>query len=206
MQCDDLGPRMLDYLAGALSDDELSAIRAHLTQCETCRDEVDATAELWGELGAVTAPRPDSARMRARFDAALQGYIDGQSAPAARAGRLPLAWREQPWVQLAGAAAVLVVGVALGRFVTQPPPSNPEIARAAAGAARHAADGDAVAAPAAVRERAPEGRHLEQPDRAAGQRGGERPDRDAPPRFERQRAAGERRRLAALRRARGGAA
>jgi len=128
MQCDDLGPRMLDYLAGTLSDDELSAIRTHLTQCETCRDEVDATAELWGELGAVSAPRPDSARMRARLDAALQGYIDGQSAPAAQAGRRSQMWREQPWVQLAGAAAVLVVGVALGRFVTQPLPSNPEIA------------------------------------------------------------------------------
>ena len=128
MHCDDLGPRMLEYLAGTLPDDELAAIRAHLTQCATCRDEMDATAELWGELGAVPAPRPESARMRARFDAALQGYIDGQSEPAARAVmRQPSVWL-QPWVQFAGAAAVLVMGVALGRFVIQPQSSNPEIA------------------------------------------------------------------------------
>jgi len=127
MQCDDLGPRMLDYLAGTLPDDELTAIRAHLSQCEACRRELDATAELWGELGAVTAPRPESARMRARFDAALQGYIDGQQAPVARAATRATAWRLQPWMQLSGAAAVLVLGVALGRFAAQPPVTSPEI-------------------------------------------------------------------------------
>jgi hypothetical protein len=128
MQCDDLGPRMLDYLAGTLADDELTEIRVHLTQCATCREEVDAASELWGDLGTVRAPRPDSARMRARFDAALQGYIDGQNEPVGRAVARAPHWSLQPWVQLAGAAAVLVIGVALGRFVAQPPAPNPEIA------------------------------------------------------------------------------
>ena len=73
MQCDDLAPRVLDYLAGTLPDDELAAIRTHLAQCPACREEMDTTAELWGELGTVAAPRPDTARMRARLDAALQG-------------------------------------------------------------------------------------------------------------------------------------
>jgi anti-sigma factor RsiW len=127
MTCDDLGPRLLDYLAGSLPDDEMAALRAHVTQCAACREELDHTAELWGELSAVAAPRPDSARMRARFDAALQGYIDGQSEPVARAAlRPPSVWL-QPWIQFAGAAAVLVLGVALGRFVIQPQSSNPEI-------------------------------------------------------------------------------
>ena len=71
MQCDDLGPEMLEYLAGTLPDDRLAEIRAHLAQCQACRDDVDATAELWNELGAAPAPRPESSRMRARFDAAL---------------------------------------------------------------------------------------------------------------------------------------
>ena len=79
MKCTDLGPQMLEYLAGTLPDDRLAEIRAHLAECAACRDEVDATAELWNELGAAPAPRPESARMRARFDAALQGYIDGQA-------------------------------------------------------------------------------------------------------------------------------
>jgi len=131
MQCDDLGPEMLEYLAGTLPDDRLAEIRAHLAQCQACRDEVDATAELWHELGAASAPRPESARMRARFDAALQGYIDGQAESrvvSLAAVRRPAAqW--QPWLQLCGAAALLIIGVGLGRFVTVPPAqSNPEIA------------------------------------------------------------------------------
>ena len=132
MQCDDLGPEMLEYLAGTLPDDRLAEIRAHLAQCQACRDELDATAELWNELGATPAPRPESARMRARFDAALQGYIDGQAesrvVSLAAARRPAVQW--QPWLRLSGAAALLVIGVGLGRFVTVVPGagSNPEIA------------------------------------------------------------------------------
>ncbi|HEV8395955.1 MAG TPA: zf-HC2 domain-containing protein [Vicinamibacterales bacterium] len=123
MQCSDLGPEMLEYLAGTLPDDRLAEIRAHLAQCQACRDEVDATAELWNELGAAPAPRPESARMRARFDAALQGYIDGQaeSRVVSLAAPRHLAIRWQPWVQLSGAAALLVIGIGLGRIVPASP-------------------------------------------------------------------------------------
>lgn len=131
MQCTDLGPEMLEYLAGTLPDDRLAEIRAHLAQCQACRDDVDATAELWNELGAAPAPRPESARMRARFDAALQGYIDGQAESrvvSMAATRRP-AIRWQPWVQLSGAAALLVIGVGLGRFMLpSAPQANPDIA------------------------------------------------------------------------------
>jgi hypothetical protein len=131
MHCTDLAPQMLEYLAGTLPDDRLAEIRAHLVECAACRDEVDATAELWNELGSAPAPRPESARMRARFDAALQGYIDGQTesrvVTAAAARRS--AWQWQPWVQFAGAAAVLLIGIGFGRFLpaSQPQP-NPDLA------------------------------------------------------------------------------
>lgn len=130
MQCSDLGPDMLEYLAGTLPDDRLAEIRTHLAQCQSCRDEVDATSELWNELGATPAPRPESSRMRARFDAALQGYIDGQAesrvVSMAASRRPTLRW--QPWLQLSGAAALLVIGVGLGRFAQSAPQTNPDIA------------------------------------------------------------------------------
>ena len=130
MQCTDLAPQMLEYLAGTLPDDRLAEIRAHLAECAACRDEVDATAELWNELGAAPAPRPESARMRARFDAALQGYIDGQaeSRVLTAAGVRRPSWAWQPWVQFAGAAALLVLGIGLGRLVTVPQSANADIA------------------------------------------------------------------------------
>jgi hypothetical protein len=128
MQCTDLGPEMLEYLAGTLPDDRLAEIRVHLAQCQACRDEVDATAEMWGELGAVPAPRPESARMRARFDAALQGYIDGQAESRvvnlAVVRRPAVQW--QPWIQLAGAAALVVIGVGIGRAVPAAPAAPPD--------------------------------------------------------------------------------
>lgn len=127
MQCTDLGPQMLEYLAGTLPDDRLAEIRAHLAECAACRDDVDASAELWNELGAAPAPRAESARMRARFDAALQGYIDGQTESRVLTALKPSrpSWQSQPWVQFAGAAALLVLGVALGRFVTSTPSPQP---------------------------------------------------------------------------------
>jgi hypothetical protein len=136
MTCDDLGPQMLDYLAGTLPDDVLTEIRGHLAQCATCRDEVEALADLWNELGATPAPRPDSARMRARFDAALQGYIEGQTEGIAAvwsvrpaAARRSWGWSMQPWLQVAGAAAVLVIGMVVGTLVNRPAPGpDPEIA------------------------------------------------------------------------------
>src|SRR5215212_3734018 len=128
MQCTDLGPQMLEYLAGTLPDDRLAEIRAHLADCAACRDELEATAELWNELGAAPAPRPESARMRARFDAALQGYIDGQAESRVLTAVSRPSWTWQPWVQFAGAAALLVLGIGLGRIVSAPPAGNPDIA------------------------------------------------------------------------------
>ena len=127
MKCADLGPQMLEYLAGTLPDDRLAEIRAHLAECAACRDDVDASAELWNELGAAPAPRPESARMRARFDAALQGYIDGQTESRVLTALRPSrpSWQSQPWLQFAGAAALLVLGVALGRFVVSTPSQQP---------------------------------------------------------------------------------
>ncbi|HET9269725.1 MAG TPA: HEAT repeat domain-containing protein [Vicinamibacterales bacterium] len=126
MQCTDLGAQMLEYLAGTLPDDRLAEIRAHLAECAACRDDVDASAELWNELGAAPAPRTESARMRARFDAALQGYIDGQTESRVLTALKPSrsSWQLQPWVQLAGAAAVLLIGIGVGRFVAGAPASQ----------------------------------------------------------------------------------
>jgi hypothetical protein len=133
MQCTDLAPQMLEYLAGTLPDDRLAEIRRHLAECASCRDEVDATSELWNELGAAPAPRAESARMRARFDAALQGYIDGQaeSRVVSAAATRRSSWQWQPWVQVAGAAAVLLIGIGVGRLVPASPapaPANPDMA------------------------------------------------------------------------------
>src|SRR5204863_1591927 len=64
-------------------------------------DELDAT---WQMLGSIDAPAPDSDRMRARLDA----VIDAIDAPSSRHSSYVL--------QGLAAAAILVIGIAIGWF------------------------------------------------------------------------------------------
>jgi hypothetical protein len=161
MECHDVAAQLADYLAGTLTDAELDAIRAHLTGCAACRDDIDAYDDSWQLLGAIPAERADSTAMRARFDAALGGYAVGrdrdlsaeavakaEAAPARTAG-----WRGRvaipPYWQAAAAAALLVTGIGLGRNI------SPAAAPAAA-----PADGQAAAQLVALRSELGEMRQM----------------------------------------------
>jgi hypothetical protein len=139
MDCRDVTTQLADYLAGTLSDGELDLVRTHLAGCAGCRAEVDGLDETWQALGTIVEAPPDSAAMRGRFDAVLQGYEQalGESERRARVGgtRWSL-WRVRKdppyaterkdaacatrrlriaWLQAAAAAALLAGGVAIGR-------------------------------------------------------------------------------------------
>jgi HEAT repeats len=78
-------------------------------------DELDAT---WRMLGAIDAPAPDSDRMRARLDVVIDA-VEHAEAP------IPRHWFPRGFgggsrvsiVQGLAAAAILLVGIAIGRFV-----------------------------------------------------------------------------------------
>jgi hypothetical protein len=133
MRCEDVTTQLAGYLAGSLTDGELDAVRLHLEACERCRAEVEALDDTWHRLGTIESPAPDSVAMRARFDAALAGYQDGLVDGRHRAvplGRRLVSWRPTVAWQVASAAAVLLLGVAIGREVapTTAPPADPQIA------------------------------------------------------------------------------
>ena len=69
-------------------------------------DGLDAT---WRMLGGIDAPAPDSDRMRARLDAVIDAVEHAQPSAARR-------WRFYA-VQGLAAAAILLVGIAIGRFI-----------------------------------------------------------------------------------------
>jgi hypothetical protein len=96
------------------------------------RREAEGLDATWRMLGGIDAPAPDSDRMRARFDAVIDAVEP--AAPAA-----PPRWFGRQGVYGGGyavqglaAAAVLIAGVAIGRFVVpdraQPRDSLSEIA------------------------------------------------------------------------------
>jgi hypothetical protein len=98
------------------------------------RREADGLDATWRMLGAIDAPAPDSDRMHARLDAVIDALEHGE-APAPRHSFPRRGFgggRGFSIVQGLAAAAILLVGIAIGRFVmpakTPPADSASEIA------------------------------------------------------------------------------
>ncbi len=127
MRCEDTTAIAADYLAGTLPDEAMDDVRVHTSNCDACRDELAVLDQTWQMLGIVSEARPDSAAMRARFNAVLEGYQEGMAAKRAPSSLTRLLtgwWSSHLTIQFAAAAAVLVAGVALGRLTTAASPSN----------------------------------------------------------------------------------
>jgi hypothetical protein len=114
MECQHATALIADYLAGTLPVEQVEALRAHAAACARCRDELAAAEETWQQLGHIPPLAPDLPAMRTRFDA-LQ--VPPPHASRATARRAP---RHLVLVALA-AAALLVIGMGIGRQTVQPP-------------------------------------------------------------------------------------
>lgn len=126
MRCEDVQAHVPDHLARALPPATADAVRAHLAGCPACAAEFEAAEDTWQRLGVVPPPAADSAGMRARFEAALAAHQQEGIAPSSAFGR-----RSHVGLQFAAAAAMLILGVALGRAtVPGAPPAavDPQIA------------------------------------------------------------------------------
>jgi hypothetical protein len=129
MRCEEIHAHLADHLAGTLPPDVAGAVAEHLTTCAACAAEAGELDETWQMLGTLpahtgAADRPDSPAMRARFDAALDGYQRGLGTTSARLGGARM---RTYGLQFAAAAAVLVLGVAIGRQTTTPPAADPQL-------------------------------------------------------------------------------
>ena len=128
MECEQIQQRLADLLTGG-ADPGRQRVREHLARCAACRQEAASLEQVWGGLDRIPAPAADSAAMRARFASMLEGYEHGRDGANASAlartqsrarwdrmnGWLARWWPRQPLVQLAAAAALLVLGVLAGR-------------------------------------------------------------------------------------------
>jgi Putative zinc-finger/HEAT repeats len=119
MSCEDTTALLFDRLKGLLAADDERRLEAHLETCADCRAEAEAMALLWTTLGSDTAQLDAEVpheRMRARFHAALAAY-------ESRSGildRLFAPWAGRPALRAALAAALVVVGVLVGRALPSP--------------------------------------------------------------------------------------
>jgi HEAT repeat protein len=126
MRCEEIHAHFADHLAGMLAPDVSGAVAEHLRTCRACGAEADGLNETWQMLGTVPADRPDSTAMRARFDAALDGYQHGLHVERMGPGRFS---RLRIYgLQFAAAAAVLALGVGIGRQAAPRPAADPQLA------------------------------------------------------------------------------
>jgi len=140
MECEQVRRQLADLLTSGADGADDPGVREHLEHCAACREEAASLEQVWSGLARIPAAEPNSAAMRARFASMLEGYEhgrDGEHASAlARAesrarwdrfnGWLSRWWPRQPLVQVAAAAALLVLGVAVGRAGRPPAAPAPD--------------------------------------------------------------------------------
>ena len=123
MECEVVQAHLPDYLGRSLPPPVAADVDAHLSTCAACATEYAAIEETWQRLRGIPAAEADTASMRSRFEAGLQGYtLEHQPRPAARRSFVYFG------LQFAAAAALVVLGVMIGRQTMVSPTPGPQLA------------------------------------------------------------------------------
>ncbi len=133
MTCERVREQIPECLAGKLEKTARESLIEHLETCSGCRNELAELGIVWRGLEAMSAPEPDRA-MRTRFMEMLNAYRAGlEQAPPPKArvreesgrSRWLAWWPSNPAWQFAIAAALLIVGIAAGRYQFAAPREMP---------------------------------------------------------------------------------
>src|SRR4051812_5420490 len=117
MQCEEVREQFADYIAGRQGSVQ-SSVSEHLAACPACLLEFDELRKLWLQLETVPPAEP-GAGMRPRFELMLGAYRDGLT-------RRPRHWW-RPVLEIAAAAAALLMGIGIGYRMQAPASTSPEI-------------------------------------------------------------------------------
>jgi Putative zinc-finger len=140
MTCERVREQIPECLAGRLEKAARENLVEHLETCSGCRNELTELGIVWRGLEGMSAPEPDRA-MRTRFMEMLSAYQAGlEQAPVRKPGRSTRElggpsrwfawWPSNPAWQFAIAAALLLVGLVVGRYVAAGPREmSPEMAQ-----------------------------------------------------------------------------
>jgi hypothetical protein len=136
MMCERVREQIPECLAGKLDKAERERVIEHLEMCSGCRSELAELGIVWRGLESMAGPEPNRA-MRTRFMEMVEAYQAGmeQALPKQAVSQSPASrwfawWPSQPAWQMALAFALLIVGLAAGRYVAGVPREmSPEMAQ-----------------------------------------------------------------------------
>jgi hypothetical protein len=136
MMCERVREQIPECLAGKLEKAERERVIEHLEMCSGCRSELAELGIVWRGLESMAGPEPNR-DMRKRFMEMVEAYQAGMEqappkpvASQSAASRWFAWWPSQPAWQMALAFALLIVGVAAGRYVAGVPREmSPEMAQ-----------------------------------------------------------------------------
>ena len=122
MTCEAAQAHLPDHLARTLPASVVAELDSHLRTCETCASEYAAIEETWQRLRTIPATEPDTASMRTRFNAGLQEHlVEHQPRQATHRSFAYYVLR------FAAAAALVLIGVTIGRQVRPSPAPNSQL-------------------------------------------------------------------------------
>ncbi len=118
-----------EYLLGDLNPSALADVRAHLSSCPGCREELESLSAVWAKLGVMPReqPGPD---LRRRFYDMLEAYKEGmeKEAGGVNIGQALSRWVERimprrPVAQLALSLILVAAGAGTGLLMSRRRPA-----------------------------------------------------------------------------------
>ena len=124
------------WLSGQLTPDERAEVETHLAGCEACRQELATSQHLWGLMETMPAPEPPAGTL-IKFNAMLDAFKAAEAPAYPQPGqahalaqtqtqtpgliaRLKQLFTIHPGFAMAYSILLVVVGVALGRWLNAP--------------------------------------------------------------------------------------
>jgi len=122
MNCAKIKENYSDYLAGDIDESTRQEIQDHITDCPSCREELESLSAVWTKLGVLAEEQPGPA-LRTRFYTMLEAQK-----------KVPSRWREnisfgRPAFSFAYSLVFLIVGLAGGYLLTSGRQGGNELAR-----------------------------------------------------------------------------
>lgn len=130
MECKDIKTLIIEYIDGALNDEDARRVDEHLSSCEDCRAELTDMKSMFLQLDSFEMEEP-SANLKRNFRNMLDSYSLGMSEKKtpwyeAAGNWLESWWPKRPAVQFMTTVAVLIIGLVAGFEINQKASPNHE--------------------------------------------------------------------------------